>query len=127
MTYNFVFPLKTYRVGVDTQKGCDIQPLVDVAHYNNLNTFNNVKDFGLNVPVSGKTQEEYMARLLEANEKREIEIERGKLAVSILKQMNNRSRLLLDAAKFELKSKELELQNIKVDFNGSDNPKSDVA
>ena len=86
-----------------------------------------MKDFGLNVPVSGKAQEEYMAQLLEANEKQMIEIERGKLAVSILKQMNNRSRLLLDAAKFELKSKEFELQNIKVDYNGSDNPKSDVA
>lgn len=86
-----------------------------------------MKDFGLNVPVSGKTQGEYMAQLLEANEKQTIEIERGKLAVSILKQMNNRSRLLLDAAKFELKSKELELQNIKVDFNGSDKPASDVA
>lgn len=85
-----------------------------------------MKDFGLNVPVSGKTQEEFMAELLQANEKREIEIERGKLAVSILKQMNNRSRLLLDAAKFELKSKEFELQNIQADYNGSD-IKSDVA
>ena len=86
-----------------------------------------MKDFGLNVPVSGKTQEEFMAALLEANEKREIEIERGKLAVSIMKQMNNRSRLLLDAAKFELKSKEFELQNIKVSYNGSDKPVSGVA
>ena len=86
-----------------------------------------MKDFGLNVPVSGKTQEEFMATLLEANEKQQIEIERGKLAVSIMKQMNNRSRLLLDAAKFELKSKEFELQNIQVDYKGSDNPKSDVA
>lgn len=84
-------------------------------------------DFGLNVPVLGKTQEEYMAQLLEANEKQELEIERGKLAVSILKQMNNRFRLLLDTAKFELKSKEFELQNIKVDFNGSDKHVSDVA
>lgn len=86
-----------------------------------------MKDFGLSVPVSGKTQEEYMAQLLEANEKQTIEIERGKLAVSIFKQMNNRSRLLLDAAKFELKSKEFELQNIKVDYNGSDKPASDIA
>lgn len=86
-----------------------------------------MKDFGLNVPVSGKTQEEFMAALLEANEKQKIEIERGKLAVSILKQINNRSRLLLEAAKFELKCKEFELQNIKVDYNGSDKPTSDVA
>ena len=44
--------------------------------------------------------------LLEKNEKQQIEIERGKLSVAILKQMNNRSRLLIDAAKFELKEKE---------------------
>lgn len=86
-----------------------------------------MKDFGLNVPVSGKTQEEYMAQLLEANEKQEIEIERGKLAVSILKQMNNRSRLLLDAAKFELKSKEFELKNLKVNYDGGEKNASDVA
>ena len=95
---------------------------------NEKNIFtNNMMDFGLNVPVSGKTQEEYMAQLLEANEKQELEIERGKIAVSILKQMNNRSRLLLDAAKFELKSKEFELLNIKVNHNGSDKTASDVA
>ena len=34
------------------------------------------------------------------DEKQEIEIERGKLSVAVLKQMNNRSRLLLDAARF---------------------------
>ena len=65
-----------------------------------------MEKFGLNVSVMGVDQQDYMAKLLEINEKQEIEIERGKLSVSILKQMNNRSRLLLDAAKFELKSKE---------------------
>lgn len=69
-----------------------------------------MEDYGLKVPVLGKTQEEYMAQLLEANEKQAIEIERGKLAVGILKQMNNRSRLLLDAAKFALKKEEYEHQ-----------------
>ena len=53
---------------------------------------------------------EYMASLLEKNEKQEIEIERGKLSVSILKQMHNRNRLLVDAAKFELKEKEFNLK-----------------
>jgi len=62
--------------------------------------------FALDTQVSGMALDEYMARLLEKNENQEIEIERGKLTVSILKQMNNRSRLLLDAAKFELKSRE---------------------
>lgn len=64
--------------------------------------------FGLEQTVSGKNAMAYMAELLEKNEKLEIEIERGKLSISILKQMNNRSRLLLDAAKFELKKGETE-------------------
>lgn len=54
---------------------------------------------------------EYMAKLLEKNESQELEIERGKLAVGLLKQMNNRSRLLLDAAKFEIKCKEMSKQD----------------
>ena len=67
-------------------------------------------NFDLNHFVDGLEPMQYMARLLEKNEKQEIEIERGKLAVGLLKQMNNRSRLLLDAAKFELKCKELNEQ-----------------
>lgn len=69
---------------------------------------NNEKKFGLNQNIDGMDAMAYMAKLIEKNEKQEIEIERGKLAVGLLKQMNNRSRLLLDAAKFELKCKELE-------------------
>ena len=71
----------------------------------------NVKKFGLDQNIGGVDAMEYMAKLIEKNENQEIEIERGKLAVGLLKQMNNRSRLLLDAAKFELKCKELELTN----------------
>ena len=67
----------------------------------------NNQKFGLDQNVDGLEPMQYMARLLEKNENQEIEIERGKLAVGILRQMNNRSRLLLDAAKFELKCKEL--------------------
>ena len=70
---------------------------------------NNEKKFGLNQNIDGVDAMAYMAKLIEKNEKLEIEIERGKLAVGLLKQMNNRSRLLLDAAKFELKCKELEV------------------
>ena len=64
--------------------------------------------FELTANVRGKNAMEYMTGLLEQNEAQQIEIERGKLAVSILKQMNNRSRLLLDAAKFELKKSEFQ-------------------
>ena len=62
--------------------------------------------FELNTIIAGKPTMDYMADLLEKNEEQEIDIERGKLAIGILKQMNNRSRLLLDAQKFELKEKE---------------------
>lgn len=62
--------------------------------------------------VEGKDMMQFMADLLEKNEKQEIEIERGKLSVSILKQMNNYSRLKLDAEKFELKKAECGLHNI---------------
>ena len=60
--------------------------------------------FELGMPIGGKNPMAYMAELLERNDKAQIEIERGKLYVAILKQMNNRSRLLLDAAKYELKN-----------------------
>lgn len=66
----------------------------------------------LDQKVEGKDMMQFMADLLEKNEKQEIEIERGKLSVSILKQMNNYSRLKLDAEKFELKKVEFGLHNI---------------
>lgn len=62
--------------------------------------------FDLDVTIKGVDAMKYMAGLIEKNEKQEIEIERGKLSVAVLKQMNNRSRLMLDAAKYELKAKE---------------------
>ena len=64
--------------------------------------------FELETPIEGKNAMEYMASLIQKNESQEIEIERGKLNVAILKQMNNRSRLLLDAAKYELRKAEQE-------------------
>lgn len=72
-----------------------------------------MKQFELEIEIAGQNAMSYMANLIEKNEKNEIEVERGKLSVSVLKQMNNRSRLLLDAAKFELKTKEFELEQLK--------------
>lgn len=72
-----------------------------------------MEKFELKTQIAGQDAMSYMASLIEKNEKNEIEIERGKLSVSVLKQMNNRSRLLLDAAKFELKTKEFELEQMK--------------
>ena len=72
-----------------------------------------MQNFELQTKIQGVNTMEYMASLIEKNEKQEIEIERGKLSVAVLKQMNNRSRLLLDAAKYELKLKEFELEKKK--------------
>lgn len=72
--------------------------------------------FEFNAKVMGQEPMDYMASLLEKNEKQEIEIERGKLSVSILKQMHNRNRLLVDAAKFELKEMESKLKIKEAEF-----------
>ena len=64
----------------------------------------NMENFGLNQEIAGKPMMQYMADLLELNDNQQIEIERGKLSVAILKQMNNVSRLQLDAAKYALKA-----------------------
>ncbi len=61
------------------------------------------KEFDLDVTVNGMGQQEYMAELLARNERKELELDRAKMSVAILKQMNNRSRIMLDAAKFRLK------------------------
>ena len=68
----------------------------------------NMENFGLNQEIAGKPMMQYMADLLELNDNQQIEIERGKMAVAILKQMNNVSRLNLDAAKFEMKKMQFE-------------------
>ena len=69
-----------------------------------------MEKYDLKVNIAGMPAMDYMADLIDRNEKQQIEIERGKLSVAVLKQMNNRSRLLLDAAKFELKQRELSLE-----------------
>lgn len=61
----------------------------------------------LDTPIQGKDVSSYIAQLLEKNDNQEIEIERGKLSVAMLKQMNNHSRLVLDAYKFKLRASEL--------------------
>lgn len=74
-------------------------------------------NFGLNQTIDGMELMPYMAQLLEKNEKQQIEIERGKLTVSILKQMNNTSRLMIDAAKYELKKGEFDIKQANTPTN----------
>ena len=73
------------------------------------------KKFEFDSSISGQSPMDYMSSLLEKNEKQEIEIERGKLAVSVLKQMHNRNRLLIDAAKYEIKMAEFKLKKENLD------------
>ena len=86
---------------------CSVKKFTAISLFINQNNIN-MNKFDLDVKIQGVDAVNYMASLIEKNEKQEIDIERGKLNVAVLKQMNNRSRLLLDAAKYELKVRELE-------------------
>lgn len=66
------------------------------------------KRFQFDVPIMGKDAMQFMADLIEKNEKGEIEIERLKGTVSVLKQYNNRSKYMIDAARVLLKEREEE-------------------
>ena len=66
------------------------------------------KQFEFDIKINGLDPMKFMAALLEKNERQELDINRGKLDVALLKQMNNRSRLLLDASKYELKRMQFE-------------------
>jgi len=69
------------------------------------------KRFELDVKIEGQGAMEYMASLLEQNDSQKMEIERVKASVSVLKQMNNYNRSLIDAAKFQLKEWEFKSKN----------------
>lgn len=70
--------------------------------------------FGLDTLVGGKSINEWLAALAEKNDNLSIEIERVKADVAISKQINNNSRLQLDAAKYALKKLEFETKQGKV-------------
>ena len=73
------------------------------------------KNYGLDQKVNSKSIQESMADLLERNERNEIELERAKVSIAIYKQMNNNSRLKLDAAKLDLRCKQFEAQSKSID------------
>ena len=68
-----------------------------------------MENFGLDVKIEGKPVEEYISCQMEKLEKMEIQMEKEKIKNSYLKQLNNRSRLSIDAAKFMQKKAEFEL------------------
>lgn len=67
-----------------------------------------MEDFGLEQKIDGYSVADYIAKQLEAIEKKDVELEKEKIKNSYLKQLNNHSRLRLDAAKFALKKLEFE-------------------
>ena len=69
------------------------------------------KNYDFDQKVNGKSFEESLAELVERNERNEIEIERAKVSIAIYKQMNNRLRLKLDAANYELRREQFEIEN----------------
>ena len=68
-------------------------------------------DFGLEQKIEGMSVTAYISAQLERIEKAEVNLEKEKIKHSYLKQLNNRSRLRLDAAKLELKKMEFEKEN----------------
>ena len=68
-----------------------------------------MENFGLDQKIENYSVADYIAKQLENIEAKEVEIEKEKVKISFLKQLNNHSRLRLDAAKFALKKAEIEL------------------
>lgn len=62
-----------------------------------------MENYGLNQKIDGMSLQEFMASQIEKNEKGELELEKAKITIGYLKQMNNVSRLSIDAARTGLK------------------------
>lgn len=82
--------------------------LVGICSLQNM-VYTVMKNFGLDVKIGGLDVPSFLAEFLERNEQQQIEIERGKLTISAMKQLNNYSRLALDAEKFRFKVLEANL------------------
>ena len=70
---------------------------------------NVLKQMELDTLIGGMNQMDYMASIIDRNDHDLIAIEKGKLNIAVLQQMNNRSRIILDAYKFQLKKNEQEM------------------
>ena len=64
--------------------------------------------------INGMSIENYICNLIEKNDTNMIEIERGKLTVSALKQLNNHLRYQLDVVKFKAKQASIEADNVRL-------------
>ena len=64
--------------------------------------------------INGMSIENYICNLIEKSDTNMIEIERGKLTVSALKQLNNHLRYQLDVVKFKAKQSSIEADNVRL-------------
>lgn len=72
-----------------------------------------MENYGLNAMIEGREIPAFLADFIERNEEAKVDLERGKLTISALKQLNNYSRLALDAEKFKLKQMEAGIKKIE--------------
>ena len=70
-----------------------------------------MENSGLDQKIDGMDVVVYISAQLERIEKAEVSVEKEKIKNSYLKQLNNHSRLRLDAAKYELKRMEFEKES----------------
>ena len=70
-----------------------------------------MENYGLDQKIDGMNVVAYISAQLERIEKAEVNLEKEKIKNSYLKQLNNHSRLRLDAAKYELKRMEFEKES----------------
>ena len=70
-----------------------------------------MENYGLDQKIDGMDVVAYISAQLERIEKAEVNLEKEKIKNSYLKQLNNHSRLRLDAAKYELKRMEFEKES----------------
>ena len=64
--------------------------------------------------INGMSIENYICNLIEKNDTNMSEMERGKLTVSALKQLNNHLRYQLDVVKFKAKQASIEADNVRL-------------
>ena len=70
-----------------------------------------MENFGLDQTINGVPVSEYISMQLEAMDKQGVELEKEKIKNSYLKQLNNYSRLRLDAGKLEFNKLKFKVEN----------------
>ena len=70
-----------------------------------------MENFGLDQTINGVPVPQYISKQLEDIDSQGVELEKEKIKNSYLKQLNNHSRLRLDAAKLEFNKLKFRVEN----------------